>query len=192
VRFSTPGTEFIWPPVNNGQSQPSHSYQLRSRVCRLHPSSDLDVVGRSKAPLVGPQSYVHENLPGPETSVPCRSFCNSPPVEISSSPMYDEEVETMGHWIASPLGSSSSESMPILSPTSDAGKIGSFSHLTTDITPEMPYLRPEIVISTALLASSSLSGTATSDSSSLGPLPEREDLLHQTLQISQSNVNRFQ
>jgi len=79
-----------------------------------HPPSDLDV-GRSEAPLVGPNA--HKDLPGPETSAPCRSAepsKSSPPVEISSSSRYEEEAENTGHWIASPLGSSSSESMPIL------------------------------------------------------------------------------
>jgi len=78
-------------------------YQLRSIS---HPSSDLEVVGRSEAPSVGP--HAHEDLPGPETvplSQSVEPFDSFQPVEISSSTLYEEEVETTSHPIVSSVGS---------------------------------------------------------------------------------------
>ena len=183
-----PAAATVSADLEVGQPQPSHTYQLRSRP---HQPSDLHVVWRSEAPLVGP--HAHENLPGPETSAPCRSVepsDSSPPVDFSSSPMYEEEVEITSHWIASPVGFSSSESMPILSPASVAAELDSFGHTTIECTTEMPYIRSHIAVSTALQASSSwhrhLWQSLTRTVGPL-PLPEMEDLIPPTLHLNRDN-----
>ena len=164
-----------------GQTQTSHTYQLRSRP---FPPSDLQVVGGSEVPSMDPHSG--EGPSGPETIPRSQSVepsDSSLAVEISSSPWYEEEVETTSHRIASPMDSSSSDYMPILLPVPVAMEFSVISHSVTEFAPESSEISPTIVTSTAPSAFSSLSGTATSDGSFLGQLPEREDLIPPSLHI---------
>ena len=117
-----------------GQTQPSHNYQLRSR---LIPPSDFRVVGGSEVPSMDLHSG--EGPPRPETSPRSRSVepsDSSTVVEISTSPWYEEEGEISSHRIASPVSPSSSESMPILSPVSVTVELGEISQSATKFAPQ--------------------------------------------------------
>jgi len=72
--------------------------------------------------------------------------------------------------------------MPILSPVSVTMELDGISQSATEFALQFQEINPTTVASTAPQAISSLSGTATSDASSLGPLPEREDLILPSLQ----------
>ena len=70
-------------------------------------------------------------------------------------------------------------------------ELDEISQSATEFAPQSQEINPSIVTSTAPSAFSSLSGTATSDASSLGPLPEREDLIPPNLHLFRQDNRHY-
>lgn len=175
-------TATVDQPVD--QPQPFHFYYLRSRPL---PSSDLEVVGGSEAPLAGPQ--FPEGPQGPETVVPSRlkePSGGSIAQETESPSVQELEGGIPGHRSTSPVGSLSSDNIPILSPVSVTMELPDISHSPPELAPEMSDKMPEATAYTTTQAHpvfSSLSAAATLDRQSREPSPEREDLNFPTLHV---------
>ena len=100
----------------------------------------------------GPRKVGISLLPGMVEHVPNQaSNVSSPPVEISSSPCYEEEVETTDRWDRSSLSSQSLEYLELTltpHPASVANEFSIFIPSAAQIELKMHVLMPEVSIST--------------------------------------------
>jgi len=119
------------------------------------------ITSRESEDLVRSESF---SLPGMVKPVLSQvSDINLPPVEISYSPWYEEEVETTERRDRARSISQSSESTTTVGPASLRKEFTGVALSATQFEPDMPTLTPEISLSTVPASLASLTGTATGE-----------------------------